>query len=117
MIKAGDLDRRISVQRSTPTDDSYGEPIPSWAQIGRVRWARYRPLSGQERFAADQFIAQEQVEFTIRWSTDLEDLNPKDRIVYPAEGSANSTIYDIMAVHEIGRREGWRILTARRAEQ
>lgn len=119
MIKAGELDRQIAVERNTPTQNSHGEPIASWARIGRARWAKYRPLLGNERFIADQFIAQEQVEWTVRWANDLETLNPKDRIVYPPDDTspAAQTIYDIMAVHEIGLREGFRIMTARRAEQ
>ena len=118
-INTVELDRRISIERNTPVRDTHGEPIGVWARIGKVRWARYRPITGDERFGGDQFIASEQVEFTVRWANDLADLNPKDRVVYPAvTGTPEAqTIYDIMAVHEMGRREGLRIMTARRAEQ
>ena len=119
VLKAGELDRRISIEQNTPTRDAHGEPIASWSRIGRVRWARYRPLLGAERFGGDQFIAQEQVEFLVRWSLDLAALSPTDRVVFTVTDDTPEaqTIYDIMAVHEVGRREGLRIMTARRAEQ
>lgn len=116
-INAGQLDRLISIQRRTDTRDDHGEPIATWSRIGRKRWAQYRPMSGNERYVADQFVALEQVEFQVRWAKDLEDLNPKDRIIYPATDTiTDRQIYEIMGVLEIGRREGFRIMTARRQE-
>jgi SPP1 family predicted phage head-tail adaptor len=116
-ISAGSLDRLISIERRTDTRDSHGQPIPAWSRVGRRRWARYRPMWGTEVFASEQFISRQQIEFLVRWSKDLADLGPLDRVVYPAKTSpSNSEIYDIMGVHEEGRREGLRILTARRSE-
>jgi SPP1 family predicted phage head-tail adaptor len=116
-ISSGQLDRLISIERRTDTRDSHGQPIPAWSRTGRKRWARYRPMHGTEMFASDQFIGRQQIEFLVRWSSDLADLNTKDRVVYPAVSSpSDNEIYDIMGVHEDGRREGLRILTARRSE-
>lgn len=116
-LNSGQLDRLIAIERNTPTRDSHGQPIASWSRIGRKRWAKYRPMWGTERFADDQYIGQQQVEFTVRWAKDLASLGPLDRVVYPATSSPGTNeIYDIMGVHEEGRREGLRILTARRAE-
>jgi SPP1 family predicted phage head-tail adaptor len=116
-MQAGQLDRRILIQRKTETRDTYGQPIPAWTTIGRTRWANYRPMRGTERFASDQFIARQQVEFQVRWAEDLSDLSPMDRIVFPVSTSpAASETYEIMAVHEFGRRQMLRILAARRSE-
>ena len=116
-MKLGKLDRRISIQRKTDTQDVHGQPIPVWTQIGRQRWAAYYPVSGDERFISDQFVGRQQTEFQVQWATDLADLSPLDRVVFPYSTSpTDSDIYDIMAVHEIGRRVGLRILTARRSE-
>ncbi len=116
-ISSGQLDRLISIERRTDTRDSHGQPIPAWSRTGRKRWARYRPMGGTEMFASEQFIGRQQIEFLVRWSADLADLSPLDRIVYPPVSSpGNNEIYDIMGVHEEGRREGLRILTARRPE-
>ena len=116
-MQAGKLDRRISIERRTDTRDEVGQPIPDWERIGTARWARYFPVSGDERFTSDQFIARQQIEWTVRWATDLAEVNPLDRIVYPVTTTpTNSEIYDIIAVHEVGRRQGLKIITARRAE-
>ena len=116
-MQAGKLDRRVRIERRTDTRDQYGQPIPTWAMIGKERWAQKSPLYGTERFISDQFVSREQVEFTVRWARDLEDLNPKDRIVYPVTTApTDSQIYEIIAVNEIGRYEGLRIMTARRSE-
>ena len=119
-MRAGKLSRRISIQRRTDVRDSSGQPIPTWAQIGSARWADRQPAGGNERFGSEQFLAREQVVWEVRRTTDLADLNPKDRVVYPvtalSEEPADSDIYDILVVTEIGRGQGWRILTARRSE-
>ena len=119
-MRAGRLDRKIEVQRRTDAKDAHGQPIPTWSRIGATRWASYSPIGGEERYTSDQFIGRQQVEFRVRWASDLSDLNPKDRVVFPIMGTSeeptDSQIYEIMAVHELGRREGLRIQTARRSE-
>jgi head-tail adaptor len=116
-VRAGELDRRIAIERRTDTRDEHGEPIATWSRIGKIRFAKKHQMKGYERFGNDQYIGREQNEFWVRWTTDLEDLSPKDRIVYPVTTTpANYQIYEIMAVHEIGLREGLKIMTARRSE-
>ena len=124
-MQAGQLDRRIIIQSKRETRDAHGQPIPIWTTIGRTRWANYRPMKGTERFSSDQFIARQQVEFQVRWTKDLANLSPMDRVIFPASaidndgdspGLADSDTYEIMAVHEYGRRQMLRILTARRSE-
>jgi len=118
-MQAGRLNRKISIERRRDVSDDHGQPIPSWQRIGTTRWADRIPVSGTERFTSDQFIGREQVEFHVRWTKDISDLSPMDRVVYPPtplELVPDSRIYDIMAVHEIGWRDGLRIMAARRAE-
>jgi hypothetical protein len=75
-------------------------------------------VSGIERYGSQQLEAKEQVEFRLRWAADLADLQPIDRIIEPSsvavEPLPERSIYDIIAVLEIGRREGLRVLTTRR---
>ena len=117
MLSTGSLDRRIAIERSTPTQDLSGAVIPTWARIGHVRWARRAPVAGDERFTSLQLVAREQVQWTVRWAADLADLAPGDRIVYPdTDTPTDLQIYDIIAVHEMGWRVGLIAITARRAE-
>ena len=57
-----------------------------------------------------QLVAKQQSEFQVRWSPDIADLSPLDRITY------GGSVYDIAAVHEIGRREGLRVIAVRRTD-
>jgi head-tail adaptor len=117
MLSTGSLDRRISIERNEWTRDIDGEPIADWERIGSVAWARRAPVAGDERFTAQQFIARDQDKFTVRWRADLADASPGDRIVYPVTTTpADSEIYDIIAVAEMGYREALNFTTARRAE-
>lgn len=127
MMQAGRLDRLITIQRNASTAGEDGQPVESWSVVGTARRpASMRPVRGDERFTAPQYVASEQVEFRVRYADTVAELTPLDRIVYPAFTSAESDspptdietrrIYDVLAVHEIGRREGLQIITARRAD-
>jgi head-tail adaptor len=117
LMRAGTLDRRVVVQRFTASSSPSGELVEAWSAIGPARWASKRPVSGDERFAAQQLLAKEQVEFQLRWADDLADMQPTDRIIEPASDAAGPiderSIYDIIGVFEIGRRDGLRVLTVR----
>lgn len=97
-LRAGDLDRRILIQRDAGERDSFGQPVEDWQNVATV-WARVRWLSGNESFSegGEQRVARQMVEFTVRWRPGLE---PRLRVVW--EGRT----YDIVDVAEIGRREG-----------
>lgn len=123
-MRAGRLDRMITIQRGGSTVGDDGHPVDSWSTLGTLRRpASMVPIRGEERFSAPQYVAREQVEFRVQYAAVLADLTPLDRIIYPAfESDSPLTdpetrrVYDIMAVHEIGRREGLQIMTARRAD-
>ena len=117
-MRAGRLDRRITIQRKATTQNEWGEPVEMWLSVSHRRAAGKREMDGQERFTADQWVGRQQVEFTIRHI----DLGPLDRIIYPAPLDENvqepspMTIYDIMGTKEIGRGKGFWVKTARRTE-
>ena len=123
-MRAGRLDRLITIQRKTVTNSGSGEPIEAWAAIGPVRRAASMvPVRGEERFSGPQLVGNEQIEFRIRYSVEVANLTPQDRIIHPAlsedspEDEPNTRqIHDILASHEIGRREGLQIITMRRAD-
>ena len=121
-MRAGRLDRRITIQRKSEIQSASGQPVITWATLPTAQrlWASMTPASGDERFTDPQVAAKQQVEFKIRWSLFVADLSPLDRIVYPAINSgdtpAPTAIYDILAVHELERREGLSIIAFRRAD-
>lgn len=109
-LRAGDLNRRISLQRfSHAVDPASGERVKTWATIETV-WASRRRASARETLASAELAAVVSDIFEIRWAVAWSDLNPKDRLVF--EGRA----YEIASVDEIGRREGLRIGAVARAD-
>jgi SPP1 family predicted phage head-tail adaptor len=106
---AGKLDRRVVLQRASFVRDATGQPIASWSTIATV-WASWRRASARETLAAAEVAATVTDVFEIRWSSDVADLNPKDRLSYDAR------TYDIAAVDEIDRRVGLRITAAARRD-
>ena len=116
-MRAGQLDQRIALQRKTDNLSSSGTPVESWSTLVE-RWAAVDPVVGDERSAAEQWIAREQVKFTIRWSTEVRDFSPLDRVVFPASDASVSpvptrSIYDVVSVLAKGRNVEVDILAAR----
>lgn len=120
-MRGGRLDRLITIQRKSSTASDSGEPTETWTTLVDRRPASMAPVRGDERFSNPQISALEQIEFRIRYSDDVADVSPQDRIVYPAITADSPEppgrkIHDVLAVHEIGRREGLQILTQRRPD-
>jgi SPP1 family predicted phage head-tail adaptor len=109
-LQAGDLDRRITIERFTETRDPFNNPVKSWAPLATV-WASRADVSDSERLAAQEIGAEITTRFRIRWSRALSDVDPKDRVRF------DGRLYDIVGVKEIARREGLEITTAARSER
>ena len=105
-MRSGRLDRRITLQRKTVTENSYGEPVETWKDLGTV-WAEYLPVRGAERYASMQTVGEIEIKWRIRYRPGL---TPIDRIVYKGH------THDVTGLIEIGRREGLEIYTKGRAE-
>ena len=97
-MRIGNLDRRITIQSNTPSQDSYGEPIASWSELDVV-WAQVTVLGGRgdERFVGEQDYATHRAEFRIRYRSDV---TAAMRISY------DSLVWLIESVVELGRQEG-----------
>ena len=99
-MDAGKLDRLITIQAATTTQNEFGEPIPSWSNLADV-WAEYLPGGGSERFTAQQVYAETTARFRIRWRSDVDAMS---RILFDGK------TWDILAVDEFdGRRNGLEI--------
>jgi SPP1 family predicted phage head-tail adaptor len=113
---SGALDRSIDFQRQGVAQDTAGEVVQAWSNLLASVKANYEPVNGYERFTAEQWVATEQVKFTVRWNSTLAGVNPKDRIIFPAGSSARNAIFEIIVAQEVGRREGITFFAARRSE-
>lgn len=87
-MRAGKLDRRITIQKPVRVQDASGQMVDTWEDFATV-WAEFRPLAGNERFLAQQVMAELDAQFRIRY---LRGVTPLYRILY--EGNE----YEITAV-------------------
>lgn len=97
-MKAGDLDRRILIQRPVEVRNESGEVITGWVDVAAV-WAGFKRVSGTDEFKAEQRSSRQQVNFTIRYR---QGIDPKMTVVYDGDR------YEIEDVGEFGdgRRDG-----------
>lgn len=117
-MRAGNLDRRIRFDRSTKPWplDAAGQPAPAFVEAYRC-WAERKPTGGNEAFSGsgEQRVAKATLDFRIRWPPAGVSITPDEswRLV---DLSDNGRVYDLVAVVEIGRREGLLVTAIARAE-
>jgi SPP1 family predicted phage head-tail adaptor len=109
---AGNLDRRVRVERATETQSPIdGSVTLAWV-LDREVWGQVEPLSGRELFEAQQWVAKVDTRITIRRPPIGTTVTPDEmtRLVY------DGRTYDIKHVAELGRHDGLQILAEARAE-
>lgn len=115
-MRAGDLDRRIRIDRATLVPDAVGQGVPSWAPFSGdgKRWAKFDPRPGGERYAAQQLVAKNAVSFMVRYDSATATITASAdfRIVF--EGR-NYDITDVMPSKE--RRESITFLCFARIDE
>ena len=94
-MRAGQLNRKISIRKSTSTSDSYGGQVPTWSTFLNDAWARVRPLSMREMWQADQVSSTIDTEFLIRYTTGI---TPSMMVVYDGKE------YNIHSIIDTGDR-------------
>ena len=101
MPEIGTLDRRITIRRFSVMPNEFNEPIESWADLTSV-WAKRTDASATESYRAQEVGAQISARFVIRYSTQVADVNPRDRIAFQGRE------YNITRVGEpVGTRNRW----------
>ena len=105
-MRAGRLDRQITLEFRTAGKSASGEPTETWGSAETV-WAEVRALTGREFYAATaaQIVADETLVFTIRFRSDVR---PASARVKYNPGDLERT-YNIRRVAELGRRDGLEI--------
>lgn len=74
----GSMDQRIELQRATRTPDGGGGHTEEWVTYATV-WASVRPMSGRERYHAQQ--TQASANYRIKLYN-RADIDPADRILW-----------------------------------
>ncbi len=94
-MRAGQLRKRITIQNTTASQDTYGAENITWENFAVNRPAQVTPLSGREFFDAQQTQAGIEIRFNIRY---IKGIKPKMRVLYNDEG------YDIQSVINLEER-------------
>lgn len=106
-MRAGTLDRTITIQRSTEARDDLGAVTEAWAPVTSLRAALIQ-ASTTEFLQGAGLQGEAAVIFRTRF---LDGVTVRDRVLF--EGAA----HDIKEVKEIGRRRGLEIRTVARNAQ
>ena len=95
-MKAGKLDRKITLERETEIVDRYGTAVSVWAKVAMVA-AQMIQAATDEFLSAHGEDEKATVVFRIRYRPGVE---LTDRVSYYGRA------YGIVEIKEIGRREG-----------
>ncbi len=97
-MRAGLLARaRITIERGTATQNSFGEDVVTWAAIGSY-WANVRALQGKELETAQQTWAEARFKIDMRYQAGTT-FQRKDRITW------GSRVLDILDVEDPDQRQ------------
>ncbi len=95
-MRAGKLDKTITIQHFTSTVDDFGTPIETWANVATVR-AQLIQSTTEEFMRSFGQSSETAAIFRIRY---LDSIATTDRVSFSGQ------LYDIKEVKELGRREG-----------
>jgi|TARA_Y100000034_G_scaffold132026_1_gene194056 SPP1 family predicted phage head-tail adaptor len=99
-MRAGRLDKRISIDRRVEDTDDAGDPVVSWIAFAVDLPAEVIQAAGRERLKAHGETALADAVFRIRWLAGVE---TSMRIRWDGDE------YDIAAIKKLGRRRGLEI--------
>lgn len=92
-MRIGRLTHRVTLQSSSGSADSFGQPSPVWSSVGTY-WAQVSPLSGREAERARQVRADTTHTVTMR---DVYAITPEMRLLY---GSRVLNVVEVRNIDE-----------------
>lgn len=98
-MRAGKLDRTITIERFSSTTDDFGTPVETWTPVATLR-AQVIQSSTEEFLSTQGATDATVIVFRTRW---LDGITTSDQLGY--EGKP----FNIREVKEIGRRRGTEI--------
>ena len=100
---SGKLDRRITFQSKSETQNAAGEKAVTWSTDFTV-WGSVMEIKGKEKFEASQLTEKADVRIKIRYRTGVDE---ESRFYYTRQGS--TAFFDIYSIAELGRQDGLEI--------
>jgi SPP1 family predicted phage head-tail adaptor len=71
-LRAGQMNRRITLQRPSTAQDTYGGPVRTWTDLGTF-WAEIQPLSGRELESAQRMASEISHQIVVRYQAIFAD--------------------------------------------
>lgn len=93
-MRAGILNKKISIMRWIETDNPFGEPVTNWEEQTKA-YASINPIRGTEKYLSHEKHAEVTHEIVTRY---IPNVTPKNRIDWCGR------IFDIVSVIDIGER-------------
>lgn len=93
MTGAAYLNRRCLLQRATVITNEFNEQIELWTTFAAV-WCGKKDASASESYRAQEVGAEITMRVTIRYSSDVAELNPRNRLIF------DGVTYNITGVRE-----------------
>ena len=110
ILRSGDLDRRIIIQKLT-VSKVQGAPAETWTDLIEV-WASKEELSGSETPVTGADTAFGSVRWSIRYTTKIITPTRNKEAMRLTEVDTGIT-YEIKYIEELGRKVGWAIQAER----
>lgn len=105
-MRAGRLDRRVTLQKPTRTQDDFGQAVETWSDVATV-WAGVRQTAGSEFLQAQSETNEQQIVFTMRYRADVRETW---RVVWEGRN------FDVIEVRQLGRRAGIEVMAHARSQ-
>jgi SPP1 family predicted phage head-tail adaptor len=90
------LNRRVTIQQPSTTQDAYGQPVTTMTTVATV-YAAVEPLTGRALFAAKQAQSEVSCKITIRYRTDV---TAAMQVVYNTHVYLIDALIDFESRHE-----------------
>lgn len=105
-LDPGTLDRRVIILAAQPDDDGFSSNPGEPTEVGK-RWMSRKDVSDSERIRAESFGAAITSRFVCHYDSLTATIRPASHSLV-----CGGTLYNIVGVKEIGRREGLEITAA-----
>lgn len=93
-IKAGNLDRLITIQQYKYAKDSYGQDVES-GSTDFTTWAQMSYQSGDEKTESNQTVSLKRYHFVVRYDAQTKTITERNKIAYDGK------TYEVRAVGEM----------------
>ncbi len=98
-MRAGRLDKRVTIERQGAAVDNLGQSTGVWSQISSRR-ATITPMKVDERTTAGAEFATATDVITIRYDATLADLTTKDRVIWGVHTYNIKSVINVMNKNE-----------------